>query len=74
MADGRGEIEVALVTDAGVERFRHMLGGGAFLAGSRAAKFAIAVLATFAASLASYQLLVRHTIVGTLLNGHRPRA
>jgi nicotinamide-nucleotide amidase len=41
MADGRGEIEVALVTDAGVERFRHMLGGGAFLAGSRAAKFAI---------------------------------
>ena len=41
VADGRGEIEVALVTDAGVERFRHMLGGGAFLAGSRAAKFAI---------------------------------
>jgi nicotinamide-nucleotide amidase len=41
MADGRGEIEVALVTAAGVERFRHMLGGGAFLAGSRAAKFAI---------------------------------
>lgn len=41
LADGRGEIEVALVTDAGVERFRHMLGGGAFLAGSRAAKFAI---------------------------------
>lgn len=40
-ADGREEIEVALVTDAGVERFRHMLGGGAFLAGSRAAKFAI---------------------------------
>ena len=39
-----------------------------------AAKFAIAVLATFAASLASYQLLVRHTIVGTLLNGHQPRA
>jgi len=41
MADGRGEIEIVLVTDAGVERFRHMLGGGAFLAGSRAAKFAI---------------------------------
>jgi len=39
-----------------------------------AAKFAIAVLVTFAASLASYQLLVRHTVVGTLLNGHRPRA
>ena len=40
-ADGRGEIEVALVTDAGTQRFRHMLGGGPFLAGSRAAKFAI---------------------------------
>ena len=38
------------------------------------AKFAIAVLVTSAASLASYQLLVRHTMVGTLLNGHRPRA
>lgn len=40
-ADGREEIEVAIVTDAGMERFRHMLGGGGFLAGSRAAKFAI---------------------------------
>lgn len=33
------------------------------------AKFAIAVLATFSVSLASYQLLVRHTVVGRLLNG-----
>jgi nicotinamide-nucleotide amidase len=40
-ADGRGEIEVTLVADTGVEQFRHMLGGGPFLAGSRAAKFAI---------------------------------
>jgi nicotinamide-nucleotide amidase len=40
-ADGRSEIEVALATDANAESFRHMLGGGPFLAGSRAAKFAI---------------------------------
>jgi nicotinamide-nucleotide amidase len=40
-ADGRGEIEIAVVTDAATESFRHMLGGGPFLAGPRAAKFAI---------------------------------
>ena len=33
------------------------------------AKFAIAVLATFALSFVSYQVLVRHTLVGRLLNG-----
>ena len=32
-------------------------------------KFAIAVLATFALSFVSYQVLVRHTLVGRLLNG-----
>ncbi|GHC03124.1 acyltransferase family protein [Thermomonas carbonis] len=35
-----------------------------------AAKFAVAVLVTFAVSLASYQLLVRHTVAGRLLNGN----
>lgn len=34
------------------------------------AKFAIAVLATFAVSLVSYRLLVRNTVVGRLLNGN----
>ena len=38
-----------------------------------AAKFAIAVLATFALSFASYQLLVRKTVVGRLLNAKSPR-
>jgi glucan biosynthesis protein C len=33
------------------------------------AKFAIAVLATFAVSFASYQVLVRYTLLGRLLNG-----
>jgi nicotinamide-nucleotide amidase len=36
-----GEIEIALATESGVERFRHMLGGGTALAGPRAAKAAI---------------------------------
>ena len=38
-----------------------------------AAKFAIAVLATFALSFASSQLLVRKTVVGRLLNAKSPR-
>lgn len=38
------------------------------------AKFAIAVFATFAVSLASYQLMVRRTVIGRLLNGARQRA
>lgn len=33
------------------------------------AKFAIAVLATFAVSFVSYRLVVRHTLMGRLLNG-----
>lgn len=33
------------------------------------AKFAIATLATLAVSLISYQLMVRHTIIGSVLNG-----
>ena len=33
------------------------------------AKFAIAVLATFALSFVSYRLVVRHTLMGRLLNG-----
>jgi len=33
------------------------------------AKLAISILSTFALSFASYQLLVRHTVVGRLLNG-----
>ena len=33
------------------------------------AKFAIATLSTLALSFASYQLLVRHTPVGKMLNG-----
>lgn len=33
------------------------------------AKFTISILSTFALSFASYQLLVRHTVVGRLLNG-----
>ena len=33
------------------------------------AKFAIAVLATFALSFVSYRLVVRNTLVGRLLNG-----
>ena len=38
------------------------------------AKFAIATLSTLALSFASYQLLVRHTVIGSLLNGKRSRA
>ena len=38
------------------------------------AKFAIATLSTLVLSFASYQLLVRHTAVGRLLNGKLPRA
>ena len=37
-------------------------------------KFAIATVTTLALSFASYQLLVRHTVIGSLLNGKRPRA
>ena len=37
-------------------------------------KFAIATLTTLALSFASYQLLVRHTPIGRLLNGKRSRA
>ncbi|HZV38494.1 MAG TPA: acyltransferase family protein [Pseudoxanthomonas sp.] len=39
-----------------------------------ALKFAISTLATLALSFASYQLLVRHTLLGRLLNGKTPRA
>lgn len=38
------------------------------------AKFAISVMGTFLLSFASYQLLVRHTPVGRLLNGQPPRS
>lgn len=38
------------------------------------AKFAIATLSTLALSFASYQLLVRHTVIGRLLNGKLPKA
>ena len=38
------------------------------------AKFAIATLCTLALSFASYQLLVRHTPIGGLLNGTRRHA
>ena len=34
-----------------------------------AAKFTTAVLATFALSFVSYRLVVRHTLMGRLLNG-----
>ncbi|MEG2940667.1 MAG: acyltransferase family protein, partial [Thermomonas sp.] len=37
-----------------------------------AAKFALSVAGTFLLSFASYQLLVRHTVLGRLLNGRRP--
>ena len=37
-------------------------------------KFAIATVTTLALSCASYQLLVRHTVIGSLLNGKRSRA
>jgi peptidoglycan/LPS O-acetylase OafA/YrhL len=37
-------------------------------------KLAIATLSTLALSFASYQVLVRHTLVGRLLNGTRPYA
>lgn len=36
------------------------------------AKFALATTLTLAVSLASYQLLVRHTVLGRWLNGRRP--
>ncbi len=36
------------------------------------AKFAVSILSTFALSFASYQLLVRHTPIGRLLNGKLP--
>jgi peptidoglycan/LPS O-acetylase OafA/YrhL len=36
------------------------------------AKFAISVLGTALLSFASYQLLVRHTVLGRLLNGKAP--
>ncbi|HSD16879.1 MAG TPA: acyltransferase family protein [Thermomonas sp.] len=38
------------------------------------AKFAIASVSTLALSFASYQLLVRHTVIGRLLNGKRPHS
>lgn len=38
------------------------------------AKFAISVTGTFLLSFASYQVLVRHTVLGRLLNGRRPGA
>ena len=38
------------------------------------AKFAIATLSTLALSFASYQLLVRDTVIGRLLNGKLPNA
>ena len=38
------------------------------------AKFAISVAATFLLSFASYQWLVRHTVIGRLLNGQLPPA
>lgn len=38
------------------------------------AKFAIATLSTLALSFASYQVLVRHTPIGRLLNGKLPNA
>jgi len=38
------------------------------------AKFAISTFSTLALSFASYQLLVRHTVIGRLLNGSLPRA
>ena len=37
-------------------------------------KFAISTLSTLVLSLASYQLLVRHTPIGRLLNGRVPKA
>lgn len=37
------------------------------------AKFAIATLATFALSFISYQLLVRHSVIGSMLNGVTPK-
>lgn len=37
-------------------------------------KFAISALATLALSFAGYQFLVRHTLLGRLLNGKTPRA
>lgn len=37
-----------------------------------ALKFVMATLATFALSLLSYQLLVRHSVIGRLLNGSTP--
>ena len=37
-------------------------------------KFAIATVTTLALSFASYQLLVRHTVIGSLLNGKRSHA
>lgn len=40
-ADGRTLLEIVLVSDAGVERVAHRLGGGAALAPSRAAKTAV---------------------------------
>lgn len=36
-------------------------------------KFVLAMLATFALSLLSYQLLVRHTLIGRMLNGTSPK-
>lgn len=40
-AEGRAAVDVCLATPRGPVRIEHLLGGGAFLAGSRAAKFAI---------------------------------